>query len=333
MKKYIVTGSTGYIGYVLVHKLIEKGYKPVKILIRNEKALKRFEHLDIEYALGDITDQDFLNEHITKDSVVFHLAGMIDIGGFNKDLIYKTNIGGTKNIVEACKINNAEKLIYVSSVSAIVPPKKGIEIKEPTFFNSKKVAGDYAKTKAVTSEYVLNESREGKLNAVVCYPSAVIGPYDYNVSSVGDVVLNYMNNNFKAYTKGMYNFVDVRDVCDALISCYEKGKSGHDYILSGETITLKEMFVILNKILEKDKFPVTIPLWFLKLIAPLIQLYYLARKETPILTRTSLKILNQNSVFDNSKSINNLDFNPRSAKESLTDMVNWFKENKDNLLR
>ncbi len=333
MKEYIVTGSTGYVGYVLVKKLIEKGYKPVKILIRNEKALPRFKDLDIKYAIGHINDQDFLNEQITEGSVVFHLAGLIDIGGFKKDLIYKTNVDGTKNIVEACKKNNAEKLVYVSSVSAIIPPKKGIKIVEPTFFNSKRVAGHYAKTKAITSEFVLNESRSGNLCAVVCYPSAVVGPYDYNISSVGEVVLKYMNNNFPAYTKGMYNFIDVRDVCEGLISAYEKGISGHDYILSGETISLKEMFVILNEILEKDKFPINVPLWFLKLVAPLVSFYYLVKKQTPIFTRTSLKILNQNSVFDNSRAKNELDFKPMPAKESLTDMVNWFKENESKLLK
>lgn len=332
MKKYIVTGATGYLGYVLVHHLVEQGYAPIKILIRSKKAFERFSHLPVTASYGDITDIDFLNKEITEKSVVFHLAGMIDISFSKRKQLYKVNVDGTKNIVEACIMNNVEKLIYCSSVAAIIPTKKGTSIKEPNTFNPKKVSGHYAKTKAITSEYILNKSKNGPLNACVVYPSAIIGPHDHHISNLGEVVLGYMNNKFPAYTSGMYNFVDVRDVADGLIKAYEKGKKGEDYILTGETIDLKEMFVILNEILKREKLPFKVPLWFLKGVSPLISLYYTLRRKKPIFTWTSLKILNQNSVFDNSKAVNELGFEPMTTKESFSDMILWFNENKKELL-
>ncbi len=333
MSEYIVTGATGYIGYVLVLKLVEEGLKPVKILIRNEKAAKRFEHLGINAVIGNINDEEFLEKEITKDSVVFHLAGVIAIKTKKEKHVYDTNVGGTIKIVEACIKNNAKKLIYVSSVSAIMAPKKNGIIVEPSYFDPKKVVGHYAKTKAMATEYVLKASREGKLNAVVVYPSAVIGPYDFNISSLGQVVVDYMNNKLPAITKGKYNFVDVRDVASGIIGAYKYGRSGEDYLLTGQSLNLVEMLTILNQILGRKKLPVVLPLWFLKCVAPFVELHYLIRKKTPVFSRTSLKILNQSSNFDNSKAIKELGFSPMSTYDSFNDMITWLKENKKELLK
>ena len=333
MKEYIVTGATGYVGYVLVHKLIENGYQPVKILIRSKKSKSRFSHLPVEVALGDINDEQFLEREISPKSVVFHLARIVDIGNFKKQQIYETNVNGSLKIINACINNKAEKLIYTSSVSAIVPPKNNEKIVEPKHFELKKLSGHYAKSKAITTNYLLNKSQNGKLNAVVAYPSAIIGPYDYNVSNLGQVVISYLNKSLFAYTKGKYNFVDVRDVAAGLIKCYEEGKSGEGYLLTGQTVTLKEMFEILNEILNRPKLPLKLPLWFIKMVLPFVELFYTIKRKNPIFGRSSIRFLNQNSNFDNTKAKQELNFNPRPVAISFNDMINWFYENKPDLLK
>lgn len=262
MREFIVTGSTGYIGNVLVNQLLKKGYSPVKILIRSKKSIDRFSGLNIKYAIGDLNDAEFLSREITPGSIVFHLAGVIDIKSQKSKEIYKTNVDGCKSLVDVCIKNNVEKLIYTSSVSAIIPLKNDQVMAEPNYFDYKKLVGHYAKTKALATEYILEKSRSGLLNAVVTYPSAVIGPYDYNISSLGQVVIDYMNHKLSAITKGKYNFIDVRDVVDGLIKAYELGKSGEDYLLTGHSVSLYEMFKILNNILNRDKMPIKLPLWF-----------------------------------------------------------------------
>lgn len=327
MKEYVVTGATGYVGFVLVNKLIEKGYTPIKLLVRSQKSVERFKDYPVEAVIGNLLDEQYLEANIKANSVVFHLAGMIDISPFNKDIVYETNVEATKKIVDVCSKNKAEKLVYISSSSVIPPLKKNKVISEVEVLDPTKVVGHYAKSKAQATNYILTKSKEGLLTATVAYPSAIIGPYDFSISSIGKVVVGYMNNRFPFYIKGKYNFIDVRDVADGLIKCYEKGKNGEGYLLTGETVTLKEMFIILNDILKKDKFPIKIPLPIVKIALPFVSLYYLIMRKKTIFSRTSLKILNQNSNFNNSKAISELDFKPLSTHQSFNDMINWFYDN------
>lgn len=335
MKKiteYIVTGGTGFVGYVVVNELLSRGYYPIKVITRSKKHLERFKGLDVNFVFGDILDREFILKEITPDSVVFHLAGIVDIGSHKDLLMEKVNVEGSINIVDACIQKGAKKLIYTSSV-AIIDPHKGQEImSEPASIKMEGLKYEYAKSKAIATNYIINKAALGYIDAVVLYPTAIIGPYDYNISNVGQAVLDYMNHKIFAYVKGGYNFVDVRDIADAIINAYEKGRSGEGYILSGEVISVKQMFVILNEKLSRDKLPIKLPLWFVKIVLPFVELHYRIRKKKPIFSSCSLSTINQNCNFNNTKAKEELGFNPRSAKESINDAVDWFYENKKDLI-
>lgn len=331
--EYIITGGTGFLGFVLVQELVARGYYPIKVITRSQKQVDRFAGLDINFAFGDILDRDFIFEQITPNSVVFHLAGIVDIGLRKNTMMERVNIEGCKNVVEACIINKTQRLIYTSSVAIISPLKDKEFLFEPTDIMVDTLADEYSRTKAIATKFVIDKINTSDLEAVVLYPSAIIGPYDYNISNVGQAVLDYMNNNIFAYIKGAYNFVDVRDVADGIIKAYEKGRNGEGYILSGEVITIKEMFLILNEKLSRKKLPMKLPLWLVKICLPIVELHYRFRRKKPIFSSCSLKTLNQNCQFSNIKARKELDFNPRSAKESIIDTVDWFYENKQHLIK
>lgn len=330
--KYIITGGAGYLGSVLASKLEERNL-PLKILVRPGESYGHLAGLKAEIVAGDILDSYFLNEFIEEDAVVFHLAGIVDISGTKTDLLYRVNVDGFKYVVDACIRKKVKRLVYTSSVYAIYPEEDGAVIREPDGFPVEKLVGDYAKTKATATQYLFEKTKNGEIDAVVVYPSGIIGPFDYNVSHFGQVVLDYINRKLTAIVKGGYDFVDVRDVADGLIAAAEKGRSGEGYILSGHYVTVKEMFKILNEKLGRKKLPGQIALWFLKIVAPLAELHYKIRNKKPIFSSYSLYTLNVNSNFDNSKARKELGFNPRSIKESLFDMVDWFFENKRELIK
>lgn len=333
MTEYIITGGTGFVGFVVVKELLARGYSPLKVITRSKKHAEKFAGMNVNFAFGDILDRDFVLDQITPNSVVFHMAGIVDIGSKENPLMRKVNIEGCKNIVDACIKKKAKKLIYTSSV-AIIDPLKGNKImQEPTKFNLSALKNEYAKSKVIATEYILEKAAAGKIEAVVLYPTAIIGPYDDNLSNVGQAVMDYMNRKIFAYVKGAYNFVDVRDVADGIINAYLKGKSGEGYILSGEVISIKQMFTILNEKLERKKLPIKIPLCFVKIMLPLVEWHYRINKKKPIFSSCSLSTLNTNCNFDNTKAKNDLGFNPRLAKESINDTVDWFLENKSELIK
>ena len=79
------------------------------------------------------------------------------------------------------------------------------------------------------------------LDAVMVFPTGVLGPYDFRPSHTGELVLACAQGRLKAYVDGAYNFVDVRDVAQGLIAAAEKGRSGEGYILAGHNVTVWEM--------------------------------------------------------------------------------------------
>lgn len=330
--KYIITGGAGYVGSVLAHELEKRNY-PLKILVRPGENYSHLADLKAEIITGDILDADFLNTFIEPGSVVFHLAGIVDITASKADLLYLVNVEGFKNVVDTCIRKKVKRLVYTSSVHTILPKKAKELMREPVDFPIDKLVGDYAKSKAEATKYLLEKTKNGEIDAVIVYPSGIIGPYDYGISHFGQVVLDYINRKLTAIVKGGYDFVDVRDVADGIIKAFLYGRSGEGYILSGHYVSVKELFQILNEKLGRKRLPGELALWFLKIVAPLAELHYKIRKKKPIFNSYTLYTLNINSNFDNSKARTELGYNPRSVRESLFDMVDWFFENKRDLIK
>src|SRR5699024_11043522 len=124
--KCVVTGASGHIGNVLVRDLISKNYEVKAFVLKNEN-VDYLKELNVEICYGDVRDLESLKEAFRVEDVMFHLAGIIDIGTVNKKFIYSVNVGGTKNVLQACREEKVKKLVYTSSVHAI-PEKPKDEI-------------------------------------------------------------------------------------------------------------------------------------------------------------------------------------------------------------
>ena len=218
MTNYVITGATGHLGNVVVKMLVEKN-KKVKVLLLPEEDLSPIKDLDIEIEYGDVRDKEFLSKNINSGDIVIHMAGIIDVSSKKNNLLRDVNINGTKNVADVC-LEKGAKLVYTSSVHTIpASEKEFVLLKEPTEFDENKIVGAYAKSKTVATKYVFDKCKEG-LQAVVVYPSGIIGPYDYKISDIAQVIIDHINGKLLAYVKGGYNFVDVRDVAKGVILDY-----------------------------------------------------------------------------------------------------------------
>ena len=321
----LVTGATGHIGNVLVRKLISQGLK-VRVLTLPGDNLHPLEGLDIEKVEGDITDYSSLLPALDGITTVFHLAGIISIMPGQDKLLYNVNVRGTRNIVEACLEKKVERLVYTSSVHALNEPPQGTVIDETCSFNPQYSRGGYDRTKAQASLEVLEGVKNG-LNAVIICPSGVIGPYDYNVSQMGQLILNYMNNEMKIYIDGAYDFVDVRDVAHGLMLACKNGESGETYILSGEKITVKDLMGLLEENTGIKAPSIKIPHWIARAAGKITPLYYRNRKTRPLFTSYSAEVLVSNCYITNDKARKQLGYSPRPLKDTIRNSVEWFKEN------
>ncbi|MGL4388775.1 MAG: NAD-dependent epimerase/dehydratase family protein, partial [Brevinema sp.] len=243
-----VTGATGHIGNVLVRELLKKG-EAVRVLIRPGSTEIPLEGLNVEKVYGDIRNKEELTKAFEGASVVYHLAAIISIfPGINPELA-EVNIQGAINVAEVCCELNIPKLVYTSSVHAIADHPHGKAITEEVEISTTKAIGKYGRTKATATLAILDMVKNKGLNAVLVQPAGVIGPFDYLPSQLG-IVYNLLINGLFIGMKGIYNYVDVRDVVNGIILASEKGRIGERYILSGHLLSIADKKKMIDKILS-----------------------------------------------------------------------------------
>ncbi len=242
----LVTGSTGFIGNVLVRKLIKRGRK-VRAFFRTTSDTIALKGLPVERITGNILDPQSLTEAFRGIDTVYHLAAKISIMPGEDQVIRKINLEGTRNVIKACLDAKVKKLIYTSTIHALKEPPMGTTIDENMPYDPENERGEYDRSKAQASTEVMDAIDKG-LHTVVLCPTGVLGPYDWRFSPITQTFLDFYNGGMKMAINGAYDFVDVRDVAQGHILASQKAKPGSNYILSGQRVTMQEMFGMLEEI-------------------------------------------------------------------------------------
>lgn len=179
---YIVTGAGGHLGGQVVLRLLAEGRSVRAFLLPGEKkpaaedpaAASRLSVVRGNVCKPETIDRLFENGE-RAEFIVIHCAGLVSIATRKDDRVYSVNVGGTANIVEACLKHGVKRLVYVSSVHAIPELPHGCLQTEVDSFDPGKLIGNYARTKAIASQLVLDACRKG-LDAVIVHPAGLIGP-------------------------------------------------------------------------------------------------------------------------------------------------------------
>lgn len=320
----VVTGATGHIGNVLVRKLLADG-KVVRGLIPPNEDTLPLRGLDLEIVRGDVRDAESLMQAFQGAKQVYHLAGAISILPGQRQLLEQINVRGTRNVVDACLQTGVTRLLYASSIHAVKEPPHGIAITESQPYDPRSVLGDYAKSKALATLEVTRGIQRG-LEAVIVCPTGIIGPYDYKLSEMGRLIHGFLQRKQKFCIVGGYDFLDVRDAAEGMIQACNRGQPGESYLLSGEWISIRGLFSLLEKIsgIRAPRFTVSNHL--ARLAGVLATPYYLLRKTKPLFTAYSIDVLQSNAQVSSEKARRDLGFSPRPIAESLRDTVSWFQE-------
>ncbi|MBT9148847.1 MAG: SDR family oxidoreductase [Dehalococcoidia bacterium] len=319
-----VTGATGHIGNVLVRDLLARG-EEVRTIIPPFEDTVALEGLRVEKIEGDLRDLDSLTEAFKGADVVYHLAGVISISAGKTELLHQVNVMGTRNVVDACLRSGVRRLVYTSSIHAFVEPPHGTVIDEMTPINPDKIIGEYARSKAEATLEVLNGIKNG-LDAVIVFPSGVVGPHDYRLSEMGQFFVDFVKGKLRIYVDGAYDFVDVRDVVQGHILACEKGIAGEGYILSNVRVTVRDLLSMLEEITAIRSPSFKAPAWLARIVARFTPLYCALTKTRPRLTTYSLYTLNANCLISNEKARRQLGYSPRPIAESIQDSIKWFKK-------
>ena len=317
MSRYVLTGASGHIGNNLVRLINRLEPLAEVVTLNRRKITTELIGTKVTQIIGDLNNIDFLRQNITKDDIVIHLACVIDLTNRKRDLMYRTNYLMTKNICDICNSVGVKKFVYIGSVDAIARTGKEDIITEPNHYRPECIKSYYGKTKAVATQYVLNAINEdSNFNCAIVLPSAVVGVNDYKPSAIGKVILNVINNKAEFGIKGGYNFVDVRDVCQAIYTLCNYNDRGQ-YIVSGHDVSVSELYSMINNCLGVKKKPIIIPLPIVWLCMPFVS----------VLSPVTVKSLRETHNYSNAKMID-LGVKPRAIEDTFNDTINWFIDNK-----
>ncbi|NLG23987.1 MAG: NAD-dependent epimerase/dehydratase family protein [Clostridiales bacterium] len=325
MGTYIITGACGHLGSTIARALAARGER-VRALALPGESDRALQGLNVEIVRGDVLDSASLDAlFIGPGAVVIHAAGIISIKAKSDPMVRAVNVEGTRNVIDACRRRGARRLVYVSSVHAIPDPPGGQEAGEVARFDPDRVEGLYARTKAEATQLVLDAAKWG-LDAVVVHPSGIIGPGDWGRGHMTQLAVDFMRGRLTAAIRGGFDFVDVRDVADGVIAAADRAKAGECYILSNRFYSVDELLGLMADAGRRKKIKTVLPRWFVGAVAPLCELWYRMRRQTPLFTRYSIATLSGNVRYSHAKAERGLGYRTRDMKKTVEDTIAFLRE-------
>src|SRR6266481_3523323 len=241
----LVTGASGFLGSHVARQLVARG-DDVRVLLRPSSHNRAISDLSLQYVTGDLRDPASLERAMKGVKRVFHVAADYRLWAKRKQDIYDSNVGGTKNLLEASKRASVEQLIYTSTVAtnAVDRPQHPNEFTDAKL---EEMVGHYKRSKWMAEREALGAAKSG-LPVIVAMPTTPVGPWDWKPTPTGKIILDFLNGKMPGYVKTGLNFVGVEECAAGHLLIAEKGKVGERYLLGGENLTLKQMLDTLANI-------------------------------------------------------------------------------------
>jgi dihydroflavonol-4-reductase len=319
----LVTGGTGFVGAHVVRALLAKG-RPVRCLVRPRSRRNNLDGLPVEIAEGDLSDPASLARAMRGVSMLYHVAADYRLFAKDPQELYRSNAGGTENILAAAAGAAVSRVVYTSSVGALGLRSDGSPSNETTPVSREEVVGHYKKSK-YDAERVAEAWAAKGLPVVIVNPSTPVGELDFKPTPTGQVIVDFLNRRIPAYVDTGLNLVDVRDVAIGHLLAAEKGRPGEKYILGNRNMALKEILDLLARLTglpaPKVRLPHVLPL----AVAAVDTFLSRALGKTPRVSVESVRMSMHRMFFDASKAVRELGLPQSPVEDALGRAVAWFR--------
>ncbi|HEV7218457.1 MAG TPA: hopanoid-associated sugar epimerase, partial [Terriglobales bacterium] len=233
-----ITGATGFLGSHVARVLAEQGAQ-LRLLVRPTSDLKNIEGLNAERVSGDLRDAGSIEKAMSGCDVVFHVAADYRLWAPDSDQMYRSNVEGTRTILNAARKNRVRRVVYTSSVATMGFTADGSSADENSPVSLENMIGHYKRSKYMAEQIAVEAGRNG-LDVVIVNPSTPVGERDIKPTPTGRIILDFLKKKFPAYVDTGLNLVDATECARGHVAALEKGRSGERYILGGENLTLKQ---------------------------------------------------------------------------------------------
>jgi dihydroflavonol-4-reductase len=321
-----VTGATGFVGSHVARVLAEHG-ADLRLLVRPSSDLRNIQDLNAERVTGDLRDAASLKKGITGCDVVFHVAADYRLWVRDPAEMYRSNVEGTRAILQAARENGVRRVVYTSSVATMGFTSNGHLADEDSPVSLDNMIGPYKRSKFVAEEIAIDAGRSG-MDVVVVNPTTPVGERDIKPTPTGRIIVDFLKKKFPAYVDTGLNLVDVTECARGHVRALERGKSGERYILGGENLTLKQ---ILDKLAAITRLPspkVRVPYVVALATGVVDQVVtgYLRGRE-PRATLDAVRMGRKKMFVSSSKAERDLGWNIVPVDGALRRAVEWFQAN------
>jgi dihydroflavonol-4-reductase len=320
--KALVTGASGFVGAAVARALEAAGWE-VRCLIRATSDRRNLQALSGEIVLGDLTDVRSLVRALAGCETLFHVAADYRLWARDPNEIYRTNVEGTRNLLEEARRARIERIVYTSSVATLGIPPDGTPGDEATPVRLSDMIGHYKRSKFLAEE-VVREWARGAGEVVIVNPSTPIGPGDVKPTPTGRIILDAARGRMPAYVDTGLNVVHVDDVARGHLLAFERGRAGERYVLGGEDLTLREILTEVARLTGRRPPRVRLPHGLVLPIAYAAEgVARLTGRATQI-TVDGVRMARKRMFFSSAKAERELGYRHRPAREALADAVQWF---------
>jgi dihydroflavonol-4-reductase len=323
-QRAMVTGATGFIGTAVARGLIERGWT-VRLLCRDDADDRNLVGLGpaAQRVSGDLCDLDSVVRAVDGCSHIFHVAGRYRFGLRESRALFRDNLEGTRNVIAAARTCRVERVIYTSTVG-VLDPKIGAPLAdENSLADFHKLAGPYKRSKWLADREVVRAVTEG-LPAVIVCPTAPVGPFDVKPTPTGKMIVDFLCGRMPADVDTGLNLAPVEDVAVGHVLAAERGKIGDRYILGGQNLTLREIFMILASFTGRSAPRFRVPKIALVPIAYVSEALAGIFGGTPRLTLENARMSQSYMFFDSSRASRELGYTAGSVEDALRRAVDWF---------
>jgi len=320
----LVTGAAGFLGSHVARQLVARGDE-VRVLLRASSTNRAIADLSLEYVTGDLRDPASLDRAMKGIKRVFHVAADYRLWARRSREIYDSNVGGTKNLLEAAKRAGVEQLIYTSTVATIAVDRPQLP-NEFTDARLQEMVGHYKRSKWMAEREVLNAAKGG-LPVIVAMPTTPVGPWDWKPTPTGKIILDFLNGKMPGYVETGLNFVGVEECAAGHLLIAEKGKLGERYLLGGENLTLKAMLDMLAKITGLRAPALKIPHGLALGVAYANTVFSRLLGREPGIPIEGVKIARHMMFVDCSRAKRELGFQAGPVAVALERAVRWYEAN------
>jgi dihydroflavonol-4-reductase len=321
-----VTGATGFVGSHVARALAAQG-ADLRLLVRSSSDLRNIQELQAERVVGDLRDAASLKKATAGCDVIFHVAADYRLWVRDPEQMYRSNVEGTKAILEAARENKVRRVVYTSSVATMGFQSNGHLANEDSPVSLANMIGPYKRSKFMAEEIAIQAGRSG-MDVVVVNPTTPVGERDIKPTPTGRIVVDFLKKKFPAYVDTGLNLVDVAECARGHVAALEKGKSGERYILGGENLTLKQ---ILDKLAAISGLPsprMKVPYVVALATGVVDQVFtgYIRNRE-PRATIDAVRMGRKKMFVSSGKAERDLGWKTVPVDDALRRAVEWFQAN------